>query len=793
MQVSYSWLQDFVDTHLAPEALGQRFLMTSSELEGIVDWTQRFAHVYVAEVLTCVPVEGSKKLKLTTIQADKKRTVICGAPNVAAGQKVLVATPGAKLINLDGSVLDIQEATVFGHKSEGMLCGAPELGLDLRGDGLLILPDDAKPGTPAAEYLKLNTAVLDLEITPNRPDLLSHFGLAREVAAFEKKMLKQPELAEFSTKLPQTIDLTIDNPQATKRFSAINFSVTPGATTPWWMQARLLSVGMRPVSPIVDVTNYVMLELGQPLHAFDTTHITRSGRIILSVDTIKKETPFTALDGIPRTLDHNDVVITTGTQINDIAGIMGGKDSAITDTTTSFTLTAVNFNGAFVRRTSRRLRIRTEASGRFEKGIDPELTILALQRAAHLYETLGMATVSSRLADIYPHSKTSKSKIHVSGDRIMDILGIHISLSEAKSILQKLGFEVSSVSKSALDCTPPSWRADVLVEEDVLEELVRIWGFERIPSTLPVGSVKAPALNPTFYAKKQFRFTGAKLGFQEVLHLPFTNKQQLTRLGMAPEQAVPLQNPLSGDQSHLIMTHLLPMLTTVAANQKEETSKLFEIGATFHLPLNETMTWTALNRSGDNANQLLQELKELIEVSCRNAGLLGKIAYTVGLPKHEAYSVFQNGLEVFYEGKKAGWIRLLTPATVDTWKIRRGRIIMAAMLDLDILFSFNAGAHSLFQPLPTFPAIERDLTLIVDRNLSWELVVETLTKHNSPILSDWHFVSQYTGKPLTDTQKSFTIHFTYLSPERTLSDTEVDADQQTITNLTQTTLKATVS
>ena len=780
MKLNVRWLKEYVNTQLDPETLGQRFLMTSSELEGLENWDERLAHVVVGEVLTCVDHPNSNKLHLTTVRVAPRSIlhIVCGAPNVRVGLKVLVALPGAVIRPIGTTEKHtITKSVIRGEDSEGMLCAADELGLNLPSEGILILPETAVVGQSAAQALELDTSVLDLEITPNRPDLLSYFGLAREVATFENKSLREPEIAplEHTThSLPSIIHAEIKHAVLCRRFSALAFDVLPDATTPWWLTARLLTAGMRPVSPIVDITNYVMLELGQPMHAYDAALLRKDGVVNLSVGDAAGISEITLLDGTTRKTEPSDILIRSDLGVEGLAGIMGSGRSEITSSTTQFILEAATFTGANIRATSRRLGLRSEASTRFEKGIDPELTVTALKRATHLYQTLGIAKPASRLVDVYPNRKAERPRISTTSSRITDILGVSIPLHEAKSILQKLGFQVLSISKAGLTCTPPSWRADVTREEDIFEELIRIWGYDRVPANLPIGAVKPPQANQRFKTNLQLRRSAVARGFQDVIHLPFTNERQLQTIGYDVKKAIALDNPISSDQSHLIPTHLLPLLSTVAANQLQETSHYLEIGSVFSAPQVETLRYTALVRDSANPERLLQELKSLIETSLFEAGYLGDVTYEVS----------ENSCQVVYQGEVLGRIYQVDDSIVRAWKIRRGRVIFLAELDLAIILK-HVVEQPKITPLPTYPEIQRDLTLVVDEDCTWSAVATVIADHSSAILSDWNYQSSFRGKPLLDGKKSITVHFTYAA-DRTLTDAEVDDDQKTLLKLLET-------
>jgi phenylalanyl-tRNA synthetase beta chain len=543
------------------------------------------------------------------------------------------------------------------------------------------------------------------------------------------------------------------------------------------MSARLELSGIRPIHPVVDVANYVMLELGQPLHTYDSSKLpsTKSGKQEFLVGTQTVTTDFLGLDGVARKITPEDIVITVLGEVVSLGGIMGSTSTSISASTTGFVLEAAAFHGPAIRRTSRRLGLRTEASSRFEKGVDPELTVTAIKRAAYLYKTLSIAEPVSRLVDYSHHKRGSdKPRIHVTAEQIQGILGVHISLGEAKQILQKLGFTLLHVTKASLDCIPPSWRADVTREEDILEELVRIWGYERVPSTLPSASVKPPHENRSFVSLKKSRHAAAALGFTETVHLSFTNLRELKAIGLDENQAVPLANPLSLEQSHLLPTHLISFLRTTAEFQANPETRLFEIGSVFSPPHRETRKLSACVRTAASPESALQELKHLVEVILRSSHVTSEVTY-----KGSGKSA-----KVLVGNQEIGSITLLPTATLEKWKIRKSRTFLYLEIGLSELFSLPHATRQ-FQPLPVFPKIQRDVSLQVAEGTDWQSIEDSLSKHLTQVPKlmnlSWQFQQVYRGKPLAGDTKSITVRLTYQGLERTLTDQEVDTDLKQLT------------
>lgn len=769
MLISLSWLRDYVATNRSAADLGERFLMTSSELEKIIDWPSRFEHVVIGKVLECTKHPDADRLSITKVDiGNSTRTIVCGAPNVATNLTVLVALPGATVTAADGSTFTIKESKLRGVISEGMLCGPDEVGLsNLETDGLMILDSSLKPGTPAAEALGLDTETLDLEITPNRPDLLSYLGLAREVAAFDSKKLVQPALYPLAfTKNHAQLSTKIAPGTKTSRLAFVRLKLKSNSQSPWWLQRRLIQSGMRPISPIVDVTNFVMLELGQPLHAYDAVSL-GGKKIEFIATTAQAKDEFETLDGRTRTLAKGDLLITANGKVVSLAGIMGSKDSAMAAATTDVVIEAACFDGPSIRRTSRRLGLRSEASSRFEKGIDPHLASTALQRTVQLLKELGLLVEVVAAVDTGILYAEQPKEIPFNVERFESLIGLHLGVAQAKRILEDLGFTVSKTSKSGFRCVPPTWRPDVRLEEDVMEEVIRIWGYERVPLNLPSGAIKPPEPNAAFYGAERIRSTLVKLGYQETVHLSFTNAAELAELGFS--DGLPLANPFSSEQSHLIRSHLSAFLRTLRANQDQEQSRLFEIGSTFSTGPTETRTLSGLWRQSDNPEEALQYVK---------AALL-RLADVIFEPTTSGYAYYLPGsaLTIRLHGQEIGQTGVLTPDLLERNKIRRGKAVAYWNVELAPLLADQTPVS--YHPKPVFPGSTRDITLTVPSSLPWEKIAIAVEAVKPKLLADWSYIGTYRDKKSAD-MKAITIRFHYRAADRTITDAEVAAAHETV-------------
>jgi phenylalanyl-tRNA synthetase beta chain len=798
MKVSYRWLQEYVKTTLSAPELADRYRMTSSEVEGVIDWNEKLANIVVGKIEKLIQHPDADRLRVATVTVGKEtKTIVCGATNIEEGQTVLVALPGANLHPLKGESCTIEKTKLRGVTSEGMICGSDEIGIPITAvpKHIWVLDDSIAAGTSGAVALNLDDWVLDLEITPNRPDLLSHFGLARELAAFDKRKLIEPPILSLdkSADAQKQIEIVVDDHHGCHRYSGLCLTGVKAIQSPWWMQSRLILAGMRPVNAIVDVTNYVMLELGQPMHAFDLNELPLGNHKYpkMTVRSARVGETIKLLDETTRKLLPGDIIIADADDKPiDLAGIMGGDEGSISENTTHIFLESANFDGSSIRRTSRRLGLRTEASGRFEKGLDAELTVTALKRAAYLLQEICGAEVCSPVTDQFFSSKQARPRIHLGFDRLQQVLGMHISPHDAKSILQRLGFQVPVTTKSNLEAVAPSWRADVSLTEDLIEEIIRIWGYERIPSTLPSGLIKAPQPNLRFERLYSLRTICASSGLYECIHIPFLSEKTLEKTHIPLAKAIKLPNPLSLEMAYLAPSHLPAFLESIAGpNLAEEELGLFEIGKLFAPPSKEEEYFSFILRSNGDLEELYRRAK----------GTIQAISHQLGLPTPEYKAVeadtyFSPGTtqELLYNGESVGQIGVVHPDVVASHKIRRAKQIVFVELKTELLFSHLA-AQQPYIPTPTFPGIERDLTLIVSLSTPVKSVISQLQHKQSPLLMSFEVKEVYKGKPLSPDQKAITLHFSYNGQTRTLEDTEVSADQERLTTLFRSELQAIIN
>ncbi|NMB17722.1 MAG: phenylalanine--tRNA ligase subunit beta, partial [Firmicutes bacterium] len=555
MLVSCRWLKDYADYKISEAELASRLTMIGASVETIEEIGRGLDQVVIGRVLEVIPHPQGENLHVCTVDCgDDLRSIVCGAPNVAANQTVPVALPGAKLPN--GQV--IEEITLQGVLSQGMICSEAELGLGDDAGGIMVLPPHLPLGELLTQILPMEDVVMDVEVYPNRPDLLSMVGIAREVVALTDVPLKLPNIniTEAGQPIKGQIDIEVEDADLCPRYTARLMTNCQVGPSPLWMQRRLIAAGMRPINNIVDITNYVMLESCQPLHAFDYDKLADRR---LAIRRAKEGERITTLDDVERELTGDDLVIADGKRPVCIAGVMGSAHSEVDEKTTTVLLESANFNRVSVRRTAQRLGLRSEASGRFEKGLDPNGTLWAINRAAQLMQELAGAQVAPGVVDIYPQVRLPL-RIQLCPNRTNEILGTSIEPAEMGRLLEKLAMEVE-FADGCLDVTVPTFRGDIERSIDLVEEVARLYGYDNIEPTLPQGRLTRGEDAPGWRTLELLRDYLVGRGFLEAMNLSFTTPDSFQALGLEEEgrRALTLKNPLTVEQS-VMRTTLLPGL-----------------------------------------------------------------------------------------------------------------------------------------------------------------------------------------------------------------------------------------
>ena len=790
MQVSIEWLHDYIDFKETAEELADKYTMAGVPVENVVRADSGLDRVVTGRIEKLEPNPDSDHLLVCRMNVGQKElvTIQTGADNVHEGDIVPVALVGAHLPN----GLKIAKGKLRGIVSNGMLCSAGELKLDEsklteeQKNGIYILPPDTPVGIPASKALGLDGVILEFELTANRGDCFSVLGLVREAAVLTGGEAKFPEIRveeDASVRASDLIEIGIAAPELCSRFSARVLQNVKIAPSPAWMAKRLEDAGIRAINNVVDVTNFVMLELGQPMHAYDWAQI--AGKKLTARLAAKGEELHT-LDDSSRRAKGTELVIADAEKAAGLAGVMGGLESEVTDATQTVVLEAAAFNGASIRRTSRALGLRSEASGRFERGVDVAHTVRALDRAAQLLQQMGACTVASGVVDVYP---TPKAPVEVTftAAAVNARLGTEIEGAEMKRILEKLGFAVREESSSYIACVP-SWRSDVTLMEDISEEVARIHGYDKIAATRPRGEAVQGRQSErlAFIGRIKEILTG--LGMTETVSFSFTHPSMFDKMQVpqasALRRAVPIMNPLT-DEYPLVRTTLLSSLLENAQrnfSRKNEDLRLFEVAPIFvpkELPVTEQpeeimklagllagrrhpIGWNQDNEAVD-----FYDVKGVVEE------LLARLSiakYTVESGEHFALhpgktAFFKKGREVI------AVLGEVHPTVLKALGIHKKAYIFE--MDVETLLKYRA-KNFRYEPLPRFPAISRDLALLVDEQTDAAQLARTIEKSAGKFFKDLHLFDVYTGEQVAEGKKSMAFSVDFQSADKTLKDEEAD-------------------
>ncbi len=761
MRIPISWLKEYVEVKSVKE-LSDKLTMSGTENEILHAEKGDFEKIVVGEILEIKKHPNADKLQITKTSVGKETLqIVCGAPNIKVGQKVPVALVGAQI-----GEFEIREAELRGIKSHGMLCSESELGISDDHSGIMVLDPRAKVGESLGNVLGLPEKILDAEITPNRGDCLSMIGIARETAVVTNQKLKLPQIKiqEAKEKASDFLSVEIKDKDLCRRYIGRVIKNVKVGPSPQWMQDSLSASGVRPISNIVDVTNYVMLEMGQPLHAFDAEKI--SGRKII-VRRAKKGEKIETLDGTVRTLNLKDLVIADDKKAIALAGVMGGANSEVTDRTKTVVLESANFHPTSVRKTALSLALRSESSARFEKGLPLQLTEEAADRAAALLAEIADGEVLAGKVDM-GEKKDKETKITIMFNRIETFLGENISPSRAIEILTRLGFQVSDKTKDRAVFIVPYWRLDVSIEEDLFEEIARIYGYENIPSTLPEGVLPIYEVDKKNEVSEKTRDIFTALGFYEVLSYSFTNKEKANVL-KKDNDLVKIANPLSQEQEFMRKDLLGSSLEIAAKNndyKRGTIKKIFEISSVY-TSKTELMKLSGFV-FGEEAEEVFRQSKGSLEVLFNTLGVAIKLK---DCKKNEAV--------IIADKNKAGSFMILDSTIMEKFKVKSKS---ACFFEIDMKILAKAVKVKKYQNIPKFPGSERDLTFIVDESLRVEDLDHAIGSLKSSILESKEAVAIYRGKGLLPDKKSVSIRFIYQA-DRTLTDQEVDDDQTEIIKL----------
>lgn len=812
MNISYNWLRQYIDCKLTPSELAGA--LTSIGLEtGTVEEVESIKGglkgLVIGKVLTCVEHPDSDHLHVTTVDLGQGEPVqiVCGAPNVAAGQTVVVATIGTTLYDGDKE-FKIKKSKMRGVESLGMICAEDEIGVGTSHDGIIVIEEDIKPGTPAADYYGLTSDyVLEVDLTPNRIDAASHFGVARDLSAWmachaEPAQLKRPDVESFHVDNPagDAIKVQVDNYEAAPRYCGITIRGVKVAESPEWLKKNLTAIGLHPINNIVDITNYILHGIGQPLHCFDLNTID-GGQIV--VRNCPEGTPFVTLDGVERKLSAADLMICSATKPLCIAGVFGGLDSGVTEQTTDVFIESAYFNPTSVRRTARRHGLSTDASFRYERGTDPNATMYILQLAALMVKELAGGEICGQPVDIYP-DPVEKYPVTLSYRQIDDLIGKHIETATVDSILESLDIDIASRSAdgATMDLRVATYRVDVRRPCDVIEEILRIYGYNNVEMGTTLQSSlsyrSATDIDHTLKVNISQQLTAE--GFNEILNNSLTSESYYAHLQqMQLDHCVRLLNPLSSDLCVMRQTLLFGGLESLAHNINRKISDLamYEFGHVYSFNPEATPTqehplapyreesrlalWITGNIRPGNWARPAQP-STFFDLKAAVANILARLGITereIKLQQGEG-EIYSKSIDILTRsGKQLGSMGIISADTLRRFDIKQP--VAYAELRWQELTQMAAARKVTFTPLPRTMPVQRDLALLVDRTVTFDQIQRAVAESEKRLLRNVTLFDVYEGKNLPEGKKSYAISITLQDDERTLVDQQIEAVMQRIT------------
>ena len=805
MKVSYNWLKDYLECDLTPEEVAAALTSIGLEvdsLETVEEIPGGLAGVIVAEVVECVDHPDSDHLHITKLNtgAPELLQVVCGAPNVAAGQKVLLATVGTVL----GEDFKIKKSKIRGVESCGMICAEDELGIGQSHDGIMVLEPDAVVGTPAKDYLNLATdSLIEIGLTANRVDAASHIGVARDLYAYLVHnnlpcKLSIPEVTTFREGEGEAIPVEVIASDGAPRYTGTTIKGVKVGPSPDWLQKKLLSIGLRPINNVVDITNFVLMEIGQPLHAFDAAKI-EGGKVV--VRRALEGERFVTLDGVERTLSSADLVIADASKPMCLAGVFGGEDSGVTDSTTDIFLESAYFNPVSIRKTSKRHGLKTDASFRYERGADPLIVNYASHRAALLIQEIAGGTIVGKVQEFYPE-KIERKVVDLDYSRIENFIGKKIGKEAIENILEALAYDFIEKTDAGAKVAVPSYMIDVYRECDVVEEILRIYGYNNIelPSAMRM-SVNAPVKPEPERVRKTISDFLAANGFVETMNNSLTKGEYYSKLRTFPqEKCVRILNPLSSDLNVMRQTLLLGGLEVIAYNINRQVTNIrtFEYGSVYSfrpesdgktLESYEEHTNFALFISGQSDKSWRLEagkgnyfqLKGYLELLLKRFGADLYSMQTAPAPA----DLFSEGLSYILpgSGKQLAVMGTIAPARLKQFGIRQP--VFAAEISWPVLFELIKRDKIKYSELPKFPEVRRDLALLLDEEVTYADLRAAAFRAGKKLLKQVSLFDVYRGDKIGHGKKQYAMSFVLQDLEKTLTDGDVDRMMSKFLNVFQ--------
>lgn len=808
MNISYNWLKEYIDFRLSPEELADA--LTSIGLEvGTVEEVESIRGglrgIVIGKVLTCVEHPNSDHLHITTVDLGngEPTQIVCGAPNVAAGQTVVVATVGTTLYDGDNE-FSIKKSKIRGVESFGMICAEDEIGIGTSHDGIIVLNEEVKPGTPAAEYYNLKSDwLIEVDLTPNRVDAASHYGVARDLSAWlachaEPSQLHRPSVEAFATDRPDgAVTVEVDDYEACPRYSGVTIRNIKVGESPEWLKNYLSAIGQRPINNIVDITNFILLGMGQPLHCFDVDKID-GGKIV--VRKCKQDTPFTTLDGVERKLDERDLMICNADKPMCIAGVFGGLDSGVTETTTSIFLESAYFNPTSIRKTARRHGLSTDASFRYERGTDPNITMYCLKLAALMVKGLAGGEICGEPVDIYP-KEINPYPVTLRYDYLNALVGKDIPSEKVDSIVKSLEMEIVNHSDDSIDLLVPTYRVDVQRPCDVVEDVLRIYGYNNVDfsrnlrASLSFKTITDSSNELRELISNQLTATG----FNEILNNSLTAESYYEGLTDEHHAPVKLLNPLSNDLNVMRMSLLFGGLEVIEhnVNRRDADLMLYEFGKIYSRDLSVESTaenpiapysenerlglWLTGNiRTGNWARP--EEKATFFDMKAIVANIFARLGINdkeIEL-KPVKSPFYSNAVEIATRsGKQLGTLGIVAKAMLKRCDVKQE--VIYADLDWTALVKLAVKKKVTYAPLPKTHPVKRDLALLLDEAVTMAQVEKIVRDSEKKLLRGVELFDVYQGKNLEPGKKSYAISITLQDDEKTLQDKQIEAVMGKIT------------
>lgn len=806
MKISYKWLKDYVHADISVEEIDELLTFSGLEVEGVEKVESikgGLEHVVIAQVLTCIDHPNSDHLHLTTVDVGGERplNIVCGAPNVAAGQKVVCAQIGTQIWTSETEFYEIKKGKLRGEVSEGMLCAYDELQLGASHDGIIVLPDDAPVGMPAKEYFHVEEDyVIEVAITANRGDATSHIGVARDLVAVLNTrrnaniQIQYPQLAQLPQVGSTPVTVEVVNPELAPRYSGLLLTGIKVQPSPEWLQNRLRMVGIRPINNVVDVTNYVLMEVGQPMHAFDAATV-KGNKVV--VKCLPQNTPFVTLDGVERKLNDFDLMICNAEEPMCIAGVFGGEKSGVTDQTTSIFLESAYFDAASVRKTSKYHGLKTDASFRYERGCDPNVTVWALQRAAHLLHEVAGATVASDLVDIYPTPIQPKA-VELNFRRVFDLVGKEIPLDTIRTALLSLDILIADETPEGMTVLIPTCKSEVTRECDVVEEIMRIYGYNNIEISDRVSSCLSYGAKPN--PRRMQNVVSDYLsdnGFYEIMNNSLTKSEYYENNNDFPiTQAVRILNPLSKELNVMRQTLLFGGMESIVRNinYKLNNLKMYEFGNVYKLNPDYQPT-------DDGSVDVKKKYNEEKHLSIFLTGAqvpenwkLGEQAsdfyclkaYVVNILRRMRVDInrmqivpttatyFVEGLDfVLNNGKTLCTVGTLSKALLKQMDCKQQ--VQYADINWSLILKYYPANNIEYTEVAKYPEVRRDLALVVDKSVTFAEMEKVARNTEKKLLQRVSLFDVYEGKGVPEGMKSYAISFILQDKDKTLTDKQIDA------------------